>query len=318
MKRLAVIVPISPFESEDIVLKSVEHLKSLDYNDFEVRIVYVVDKNLRIAEILKKHNVKVLFRENSKGKRAGAINHALKYLKKFKPDYIAIFDVDSRPEKNFIIECVNALENCENCYIASSKRYINNGINIVSETIEAEYRLINFLLSKSGFKQFNGLIGVLKGDILMKEMLNENAITEDADFATRMHIKGYRAKFVKTTKIYEQAPITWKDLYDQRKRWYFGGLQLWKYWRLVRNSEKKFRISWLLSLTLTYITSVFTPLLILAPFIILSYYKSLRKFKVFLGLTIHVFLLQIAAIDALTSFITKRSVEWKKIKRIVK
>ncbi len=316
--KIAVIVPVSPFEPEDVVLKSVEHLKSLDYDDFKLKIVYVVDKNRDLADKIRRTDIEVLFRNDSRGKRAGAINHALRYLKRFKPDYIAIFDVDSRPEKNFIVECVQALENCKNCYIASSKRYINNGVNLVAETVEAEYYVINYLLSKSGFKQFNGLIGVLRGDLLMKEMLNEDAIAEDADFATRMHIKGYKAKLVETTKLYEQAPMKWRDLYNQRKRWYYGGLQLWKYWRFTKNSDTRFKVSWLLSLTLTYIIAIFIPFLLLSPFLLLYYYRSFKKLRVAFGLFLHLLLLQFASIEAIASFIMRRGVEWKKIERVVK
>ncbi len=188
--RVAVVVPVSPFEDAEIIRKSIEHLKSLDYANMDVKLVYVIDSSgdndirWKLAEEM---GVEVVRRNERRGKRAGAINDALSYLKSLNPDYIAIFDVDSRPEKNFVVECVRALEECEECYIASTKRYVNNGINLVSETVEAEYYLLNFLLRKSRFKQFNGMIGVLRAEILMKHRLNEWAVAEDADFATRMH-----------------------------------------------------------------------------------------------------------------------------------
>jgi len=319
--KLAVVVPVSPFEDEEIIRRSIEHLKSLDYDNLDVKFVYVIDsngKNDRRPETARRMRVEVVFREDRRGKRAGAINDALKHLSEFKPDYVAIFDVDSRPEKNFIVECVKALESCDDCYIASTKRYISNPINLVSETVEAEYYLINYLLGRSKFRQFNGLIGVLRAEFLMKEGLNEWAVAEDADFATRMHAKGRKALLVTTSKIYEQAPITWRDLYNQRIRWYYGGLQLWRYRKEMRKASLGVRFSWYLALTLTFIPVLFLPLLfILPPFLLVAHFRKIPKIKVTLGLIIHALILQYSALKALFSFVRKREVEWGAMQRVV-
>ncbi len=319
MSRIAVVVPVSPFEPLEILVNSAKHLLSLDYDDFEFKIVYVVDKNNPKDERgkkLRELSVDVLERNTTRGKRAGAINDALDYLKDFRPDYIAIFDVDSRPERNFIVKCVEALNRDKKAYIASSRRYISNPINLVSQTVEAEYYLINFLLRKSKFKQFNGLIGVLRAEYLLKYRLNEDAITEDADFATRMHCMGYKAILVDETSVYEQAPLSWRDLISQRKRWYYGGLQLWKYWKRVKATKNcGFILSWISALTLTYAIALLIPFLILAPPLLLYKFRSLKKVLVTFGLLIHAVLLQYSAICAIAKYIKGRGIEWSPIKR---
>jgi cellulose synthase/poly-beta-1,6-N-acetylglucosamine synthase-like glycosyltransferase len=320
MARLAVIVPVSPFEPLEILINSAKHLLSLDYGDLDFRILFVVDRsspNDRRGEELRKLGVDVLERSSTRGKRAGAINDGLKHLAEFNPDYVAIFDVDSRPERDFIVKCVSALESDKNAYIASTRRFISNPINLVSETVEAEYYFINFLLKKSKFKQFNGLIGVLRAEYLMRFRLNEDAITEDADFATRMHCKGYRAILVEGSKVYEQAPVRWKDLFSQRKRWYYGGLQLWRYWKDVKKSKDfGFKLSWLSALTFTYVIALFMPLLVLAPPLLLYKFRNVKKILVTLGLAIHVLILQYSAICAILEFIRGRCIEWSPIERV--
>uniref|UniRef100_A0A7C3MBD6 Glycosyltransferase family 2 protein n=1 Tax=Archaeoglobus fulgidus TaxID=2234 RepID=A0A7C3MBD6_ARCFL len=318
--KLAVVVPVSPFEDEKIIRRSIEHLKSLDYDNLDVKFVYVIDSNGKDdgrPEIAREMGVEVVFRESRRGKRAGAINDALEYLVNFNPDYIAIFDVDSRPEKNFIVECVKALESCKDCYIASTKRYIINPVNLVSETVEAEYFLINFLLEKSRFRQLNGLIGVLRAEFLMKKRLNEWAAAEDADFATRMHANGKKALLVKTSKIYEQAPISWRDLYNQRKRWYYGGLQLWSYRKEMKKASFGVRLSWYMALTLTFIPVIYLPFLLLSPFLLIAKFRKFSKIRVTVGLFIHAIILQYAAVKALFSFLRKRDVEWRAMQRVI-
>ncbi|MCS7143485.1 MAG: glycosyltransferase family 2 protein [Archaeoglobaceae archaeon] len=310
--KLAIIVPVSPFEDPKVVEKSIDHVKSLEAD----KVVYVIDKNGendKRVEIAKKMGFEVVEREGRRGKRAGAINDAVKALSDFKPDFVLIMDVDTRIEKETVKNCIFKLLEDKKAYIASAKRYIYNAKNLVSETIEAEYRLINFLLSKSAFKQFNGMIGVLRYEMLL-EGLNENAMAEDADFATRMHAKGFKALLVEG-KVFEQAPISWKDFYSQRKRWYFGGLQLWKYRKEMRGAERMVRISWLSALTITYIPIILLPLLPISIPLILAYYRKISKLKIFFGMIIYTFVLQASAISALIDYLSRKEVEWNAIKR---
>jgi cellulose synthase/poly-beta-1,6-N-acetylglucosamine synthase-like glycosyltransferase len=318
--KIAVIVPVSPFEPPELIEMSVRRIKSLDFSNYTVRILYVIDlsgKEDRRGRIPLSMGVEVLERNSTRGKRAGAINDGLSYFEDFEPDYIAIFDVDSIPEKNFIVECINHLENNPAAYIASTPRYISNPINLCSETVEVEYMLINFLLRKSSFKQFNGLIGVLRGEILLKNRLDENFLTEDAEFATRMHSLGHRAIFVRSSKIMEQAPLRWRDLFSQRRRWYFGGLQLWKHFGKVRKADMGFRVSWIMSLTLTYIVALFIPFLMLSPPLIYYRFRKIEKLKVTLGLLIHTIILQIAAFAAFYDYIRRRESKWHPQERVV-
>lgn len=317
--KLAVIVPVAPFEPEDVLVQSVKCLKSLDYDGYKVKILYVVDrygnKDTR-AKKLKEFGVHVLERNNTRGKRAGAINDALDYLKSFNPDFIAIFDVDSRPERNFIVENIKMLKD-EKAYISSSPRKISNVINFVSTTVEVEYHLLNYLLKKNGYKQFNGLIGVLKAKYLYRYRLNENAITEDADFSTRMHAYGYKAYYCDSSCVYEQSPLSWRELYNQRKRWYYGGLQLWKYRKLVGSCRnKKFKYSWYTALTLTYFPVLMLPFLIVSPFIILAKFRNVKKLIAVPGLAIHSLILQVSAFSALLNFLRKKDVKWTATRRV--
>ncbi|WP_457548523.1 glycosyltransferase [Archaeoglobus sp.] len=319
--KVAILVPVSPFEPLETILKSVERLKRLNLESFDVRIVYVVDrKNPKDERIdyLKKFGVEVLIRNNSRGKRAGAINDGVEFLKDFNPKYLAIFDVDSNPSVDFIKNCVQALEKDEKAYLASTKRYIYNPINLPSKAVWLEYYLINFLLKRTKFKQFNGLIGVVRFDKIAKYRLREDAVAEDADFATRMHCLGYRALLV-DGKLFEQAPMSWRDIFNQRCRWYYGGLQLWRYFKdVLRTKNLGFIVSWISSLTLTYVVALFLPLLPLSlPYMV---YKIGFKeaLKGFVGLTIHTVILQISSIYSVAKFLIGRKVEWKPVKRFEK
>jgi cellulose synthase/poly-beta-1,6-N-acetylglucosamine synthase-like glycosyltransferase len=313
--RLAIVVPVSPFEPEKALKDSIEHVKGIAKH-FNCNIVYVIDKNSEKDErvrIAKEMGVEVIERNGRRGKRAGAINDAIDYLKKNPPDFVLILDIDSRTDVETISNCIKALSMDSEAYIASARRFVLNGSGLLPETIEAEYRFINFLLKKSSFKQFNGLIGVLRYEILC-ERLNEDAVAEDADFATRMHAKRLRGLMVEGA-FFEQAPISWKDFYKQRKRWYYGGLQLWKYRKeIIKNEEV--RLSWFLALTVTYFPILLIPLLPIAFFAILIYYRKVSKLKIAIGLIVYSMVLQVSAISALWDFLRKKEAEWDAIRRV--
>ena len=318
--RVAIVVPVSPFEPPEMIRNSVLGIKNMDLSGLDYKIIYVIDlkgEDDRRYLIPLKMGAEVIIRKHSRGKRAGAINDAIRRLESFSPDYVAVFDVDSIPEKYFLLKAVNALEKSERAYIASSPRKVSNPVNLCSRTIEIEYSLINFLLRKSGFKQFNGLIGVLKWEVFKNNRIDERFLTEDAEFATRMHSLGYKALYVKDSWIKEQAPLDWKDFFFQRKRWYYGGLQLWRYFGMVKKSSSlHFKASWFLSLTLTYFIALFLPLIFISPILLFVKYGG-RKLKIAIGLLIHVLVLQAAASTSIAEFLRGRGVEWKPQKRLV-
>ncbi len=312
--RVAILVPVSPKESIETLRRSVKRLKRLRF-DGELKILYVFDgseNDERVLE-LKSRGVDVLARNTGRGKRAGAINDGVAHLKEFKPDFVAIFDVDSEPDEDFILKCVSEFE--DDVYIVSTRRYISNDSTLISKAVAVEYRIINFLLRISAFKQFNGLIGVVRADVLSKYSLDEEAITEDADFSTRMHVLGYRAKLVKG-RLYEQAPLDALDFYRQRVRWYYGGLQLWKHFgKVVSSKNAIFKISWLSALTITFFPILFFPLILLSLPALLVY-EGLDGLKAFSGLIAHAIILQAASFSAIAKFLRGKKVEWIPPKRV--
>ncbi len=318
-RKVAVIVSVSPSEPEELIEKSAQHIRSLDFDRMIPKIVYVIDlkgKEDKRGERIKAAGVVVLERIQRRGKKAGAINDCLSFLldSGFEPDYVAFFDVDSRPSKDFVVRCVEALEKNRNAFIASSERRVINPESLVSETLDLEYRIFNFLLKRSRFKNFNGLIGVVRGDILIENRMNESSFAEDLDFSVRMHALGYESVFVEGTSIYEQAPVSWRDLFLQRKRWYYGGLQLFKNRQLMEN--KPLRLKVLSTVIIAHFIMLFMPLLILSPFYILLRFRKVKKLRLVLGLAIYLLVNQAAALTSLYSFIRGREIEWKGVKRV--
>ena len=180
MDQLEIIIPVASFEPLSVLKRSVDSICDLECGDLDVRIVYVLDienvddcrlkflEEVSTARNASPASITVIARTDNRGRRAGAVNDALDSLdsRGITPDYIALFDVDSRPHPNFLIECVDVLRSNRSAIIASGARFVTNEEeSIVSRTIAAEYLFFSDVYRLfgrfDGFNQFNGLIGVL-------------------------------------------------------------------------------------------------------------------------------------------------------------
>ncbi len=324
--RTAILIPVAPEEPLSVVKKSWECIQKLEKNGLEVDVIYIVDKNRDLderEEYLRERNTNVLVRLNGRGRKAGALNHALENLKG-NYDYIAILDVDSRPESNFLLECIAVLRKDARYAIASSPRYVTNHYDSLATRIVAvEYRLIGDLYRllnwSNGFLLFNGLIGVLDGKFFRTQRLREDVKCEDTEFTQRIYLAGRRAALVKKTRVGEQAGITWLELYRQRVRWYTGayeGLRLYSKLFLRSKLPKMVKFSWLASMTLPFIIVVFMPLFLLYCKRILELSTGVRDFLTrLIGIFYYILLLEFCGITVIVRKILGVDVTWTAVKR---
>ncbi len=189
--KVCAIVPVAPFEPVALVSRSIDSLSALDCADLDFRAYYVMDSNgtdySSLNELFPPH-FRMVIRTENRGRRAGAVNDALNVLED--ADFIALFDIDSRPDKDFIIKCVDALRE-DDAVLASGCRYITNKVNTLSKIIAIEYdffcdvyHLFNW---SKGFIQFNGAIGLSKADFLCNAVFDERSSCEDLDMSQRIY-----------------------------------------------------------------------------------------------------------------------------------
>ena len=97
--RVYAVVPVSQFEPDSVITKSIECLKELECDNFTFEVYYLIDSfpsDKRDLHWELPDNFKIMLR-TPRGHKAGAINDFLRMSEN--ADYVAIFDVDSRPAK---------------------------------------------------------------------------------------------------------------------------------------------------------------------------------------------------------------------------
>jgi len=284
-------------------------------------MTYVIDVSGEDPRVkfLQAKNVNVIARHSSRGRRAGAINDALDSIGE--TDYLAFFDVDSRPEKNFLIECTKALGG--SAVIASAPRYITNPrVSATARVVAAEYTLMadlyRLLERCDGFKQFNGLIGVLDAKIFADRRLNENATCEDVDLMQQLYLEGKIAVLVDATRVGEQAPLSTKDYYHQRVRWLTGayeGLRNFSEFKRAKIPMSR-KITWFSAMTIPFFIFLFSPLVLLYGIRLWQLSDNAVDFTIkWFGLIVHTGILQICGLMVLLSQLFNMGVKWKEMHR---
>jgi cellulose synthase/poly-beta-1,6-N-acetylglucosamine synthase-like glycosyltransferase len=116
-----------------------------------------------------------------------------------------------------------------------------------------------------------GPITAAKREVCETVKYSDDTIVEDADFtvsALRQSMKVVRDPYA---KVFTNAPQSWKVWIKQRKRWWYGNLQVWR-------MHKKWtrRNPWMVYNYSSYITSICSIVMILfMPYLILQYHNSL-------------------------------------------
>lgn len=284
-EKISIIVPVAPFEPRELLVRSAEAIDQLEVPEkFEREVFYVMDVREQGEEEDKRasyfrerapEDFKLILRNHSEGRRAGAISRALDEAGS--PRYVTIFDIDSRPSSNFITSGISQLEENEDAFMSTPVRgIINRDRNMVTRIVGAEYDFLssmqNFMDRSEGFNHFNGLIAVHDGKYLVEKGLNWERACEDTDYTERAYLDGRRPVLDNASSVGEQAMTSWQDLYSQKVRWMRGGLEgLVHYFAPFMKSELPFRIkvSWLSAVTLPFFAFLFSPLSFLYGFWIL-------------------------------------------------
>ena len=321
--KVCAIIPVAPFEPNGLIEKSINSLGGLDCSGLDFEAYYVIDSSENdyssLYGLLPPH-FHIVIRNGNRGRRAGAINDILNVTES--ADYIALFDVDSRPSADFLTECVRELTATSDGVLVSGCRYVTNKVNTLTKVISIEYKffcdIYRFFRWSGGFIQFNGLIGVSKAPFLRMTGFDERCSCEDVDISEKIYLSGSRAVLA-TTKVGEQAPTSIQDLYNQRVRWFRGAVEgLRKYLGpiIVARVRISVKVTWLGSLTIPFFSYLLAPFVFIYSRAIMAESDSLSEsFKILLGLAGYACLMTLCGIVAVGQHLVSRNSEWTAMAR---
>lgn len=179
-------------------------------------------------------NIQHIHRTDRSGYKAGALDDA---MNKVEGEFIAIFDADFVPEKDFLIRTIPYFK--EGIGVVQTRwGHLNKTYSLLTE-LQAFGLNGHFAIEQGGrnasehFINFNGTAGIWRKTCIESAGgWEHDTLTEDLDLSYRAQMRGWKFKYLEDVESPAELPITMSALKSQQHRWMKGGaecfIKMWK------------------------------------------------------------------------------------------
>ena len=203
---------------------------------FEIQVLDdSTDETKDIAELaVRRHasrgfNITHLHRVDRRGYKAGALEAGLRVAQ---GKYIAIFDADFIPSKDFLKRTLPYLEQrSELAMVQARWGHINHDYSLLTK-IQSIMLDAHFVLEHGGrnragcFFNFNGTAGVWRRDAIDDAGgWQHDTLTEDLDLSYRAQLRGWKFLFLPDLVSPAEVPVEMNSFKSQQHRWAKGSIQ---------------------------------------------------------------------------------------------
>ncbi len=167
-------------------------------------------------------------RGTREGFKAGALKEGLKIAK---GEYIAIFDADFIPNKNFLKKTLSFFSDEKVGMVQTRWEHINGDYSILTKAqalaLDGHFVIEQSVRNKAGFFiNFNGTGGVWKKSCIEDAgNWHSDTLTEDLDLSYRAQLNGWRFVFLKDFTSPAELPSEINALKSQQFRWTKGAIE---------------------------------------------------------------------------------------------
>ncbi|WP_452221807.1 cellulose synthase family protein [Lacinutrix salivirga] len=181
-------------------------------------------------------------RANRQGFKAGALKEGLKIAK---GEFIAIFDADFLPKKNWLKQTIPYFETEDIGVVQTRWSHINRNYSILTK-IQAFALDAHFTLeqvgrnSKGHFINFNGTAGIWRKTCIVDAGNWEgDTLTEDLDLSYRAQLKNWKFKYLEGVETPAELPVVISAARSQQFRWNKGGAENFRkmMWRVLKSKN---------------------------------------------------------------------------------
>jgi cellulose synthase/poly-beta-1,6-N-acetylglucosamine synthase-like glycosyltransferase len=230
LPTVSVHLPI--FNEERVAGRVIDACTKLDYPRDKLEIIVVDDSQDATTNIVREFEakfpglVKVIHREDRVGFKAGALQAA---LERSTGEFIALFDADYVPPRNFLKKMVPYLYVDERvAFVQSRWSYLDGQFSWIAKAISLGIDVYAFVDQRARYvgnllAHFSGTCGVFR-----KRAIEEvggwssDTLAEDLDLSIRLHLAGWRYIYVPTVVCPGEIPPSFDNLRHQQFRWAKG------------------------------------------------------------------------------------------------
>lgn len=204
----------------------------------------IVEKAVNLKK-LEGFDIEHIRRSNREGFKAGALKEGLEQAK---GEFIAIFDADFMPKKDFLMTTLKYFS--EKVGMVQTRwEHLNQDYSLLTRAqalaLDGHFVMEQTVRNRAGFFiQFNGTGGVWRKKCIMDAgNWQADTLTEDMDLSYRAQLKGWQFVFLRDCTTPSELPAEMNALKAQQFRWTKGAIETSKkLLPLIWKSDAKFRI----------------------------------------------------------------------------
>ena len=220
-----------------VVERLIDAVCKINYpkDKFEIQVLddstdETIELAKRIVEDKKKqgYDITYIHRENRTGFKAGALKEGLKIAK---GKYIAIFDADFIPHRDFLKKTLSFFNDEKIGMVQTRWEHLNGNSSIITKAqalaLDGHFVIEQSVRNKAGFFiNFNGTGGVWKKECI-EDAGNWQAdtLTEDLDLSYRAQLIGWKFVYLKDFTSPAELPSGINALKTQQFRWTKGAIE---------------------------------------------------------------------------------------------
>ncbi|HUL45356.1 MAG TPA: cellulose synthase family protein [Bacteroidota bacterium] len=201
-------------------------------------------------------DIKHVHRTNRKGFKAGALKEGLKSCR---GEYVAIFDADFIPKRDFLLQTVPYFLEDKNIGLVQTRwEHLNSNYSFLTRAqamaLDGHFVIEQNVRNKAGFFiNFNGTGGIWRKECIFDSGNWEaDTLTEDLDLSYRAQLRGWKFKFLNDVTSPAELPSEINALKSQQFRWTKGAIEtaqkiLPKVWKSDLPLERKIHATFHLS-----------------------------------------------------------------------
>lgn len=181
-------------------------------------------------------------RTDRSGFKAGALKEGLKVAK---GEFIAIFDADFLPNKNWLKRTIPYFKDEKIGVVQTRWGHINRNYSVLTRiqafALDAHFTLEQVGRSSKGhFINFNGTAGIWRKTCIIDAGNWEgDTLTEDLDLSYRAQLKNWKFKYLEDVETPAELPVVISAARSQQFRWNKGGAENFRkmLWRVLKSNE---------------------------------------------------------------------------------
>jgi len=234
-----------------VMERLLENISKMEYPKNKLEIQVLDDSNDESFQVTANHikvlkqsglDIKHVIRDGRKNFKAGALKEGLKVAK---GEYIAIFDADFMPKKDWLKRTIPYFKDPEVGVVQTRWSHINRNYSLLTK-VQAFALDAHFTLeqvgrnSKGHFINFNGTAGVWRKKCIIDAGNWEgDTLTEDLDLSYRAQLKNWKFKYLEDVETPAELPVVISAARTQQFRWNKGGDENFRkmMWKVLKNEN---------------------------------------------------------------------------------